>query len=335
MTMKTFILLSGIAAVAFGCQSTGSRGNPPIVRDRLLAYVPEAQQENVHEARRRQNELQEQLSAAKNDLAEVDSLLNISREDIDVMRQRMQKARDQVDHTRQFGTDQEFQQAQTNLDQVEEALRYAQSQRKYNEDMREYANRRIDLLQERIELAEARLELAKARAVSTLDRPVVDDIDVDEHRYAVEREADDVENARIEALAARERLRLRHDFVQQSSGRVSEALRLRPVEPMDRVFEADAFEDRQVELSEDEMRPAVRRQRQNRGNAEDASMQRPNSQGQDRQGRDTQRQDGNRDGQRNDIERRDGNMPPPPPPPPTGTTPPGRTGGNDGNTGGR
>ena len=253
--MRTFTLC--LFLCLFGCQST-SRNEPPMVKGGLLAYVPESGQKSIEQARHRRGELNEQLAAAHRDRAEAESHLELSRANLKALRLKVSEARDRAKHARRFGSNSEFDAAQTNRDEVEAAVRLADARLAYYEVLRDLADRRIDLLGARVTLADARFELAKARAVSGLDRPVAEQVDVDDHRHAVEHFADEVERARIEALVARERVRLRSTFAESCVDGVPEGLQFGRIEPMASLFRSDAYDSQQDRLDEREMAPARR-----------------------------------------------------------------------------
>lgn len=272
--MKKLTPWCALLACTLGCQSTDWDGSPP-VEDSWLAYVSdEDRQQQMDEARQRQDRLNQQLAAARSDLAESDSLLGLAESHLDALRVQLDRARDRIDHVRRFGTNTEFDAAQQRRDEIEAAVRLAESKASYYQAMQDLARERVTLLDLRADLADARLELAKARAVSELDRPVAEEIDVDDHRHTVRSLADRVEQARIDALVARELVKLRKEFVERKTSDVPQPLRTQEVEPIDAVFDAKAYEDETVKLEDYELAPA---RRPSGSGTQDAQRSRPGS----------------------------------------------------------
>lgn len=228
---------------------------PLDVQESLLTHLSDSQQQRLTEARQRRDDLQAKRAAAQNDLKEANNLVEMAHRDYTALRARLGSAGEQIDYSREFRTNDALDDAQQHRDQIEDAVRLASAQLNYNEGLRTLAQSRIELLDKQIALADARYELAKAKAVHSLDRPAAEKVDVDTHRYAVEELADSVEAARIDALVARRRVELTEKFVAENADHVPEALRLRGIEPVQKVFDSDAFEEHRVELDGDEVAP--------------------------------------------------------------------------------
>jgi hypothetical protein len=261
MTFRAVGVCLVLLACSSACKSTRSRlaPPPPAVDTGLLAHVPEPEQARIEEARARHAEAREDLAAAQRELAQVSSQLDLAESERASARSRLTDARTACKHARQFGSNEDFANAQSRREEAEAAVRYAAARVDYYEDGKELAERRVDLMEERVDLAAARLELAKARAISELDRPVAADVDVDDYRHAVSAAADDVENARIEALVARERVKLRADFLGHRAEAVPEPLRTPPATSMQKMLESNAYEATEDRLGEDEMKPGEMR----------------------------------------------------------------------------
>jgi hypothetical protein len=208
------------------------------VGDGLLAYVPQEQQEEIEDARRRRGEIVDQIAVARRDLSEVESFQRLADENLGTLASRAKEARLRVKHARQYDSTDEMDTAQIRRDELEAAKRLQEAKAAYYDDLEELAKQRIELLKRQANLWDARLELEKAEAVSELDRPAAKEVDVGEHRCEVNRLADQVEQARIETLVARERAKLRRTFVEQRAEAVPESLQLEPIEPADSVFKA-------------------------------------------------------------------------------------------------
>ena len=239
--MNTKLLSIALLTSTFGCAGAPWDDSRPTVRDSLLAYVPESEQANIAEARTHLAQLREELAAARNDEAEAERLVDIADRNVDSLESRLGTAREQIDYARAHGTNEDLEHARQQADELASAVRLARTQKRYQEDLEDLGEERVDLLQSRIDLAAAKLELAKARAVRDLDRPAVEDVDVDDHRHAVDDLAQDVETARIDALVARHRVELQQEFVQRNQEGVPDALRLQTVQPIEAIFEAKAY----------------------------------------------------------------------------------------------
>lgn len=240
--MKLKLLSVGLFTFASGCAASPWGTDRPHVQDSLLAHVSEGEQTKITEARTRLSELRDQLAAARADEREADRLVDLSRRNVDALQVRAAAARTQIGIAHEHRTNTDLDKARQEADEVEAAVRFAVNQARYQENLASLADERIDLLQARIQLAEARVELAKARAVSGLDRPAAAEVDVDAHRRSVADLSREVEQARIDALVARERLDLQKKYVEEGRDSVPEGLRLQSVQAIDSVFEAKAFE---------------------------------------------------------------------------------------------
>jgi len=238
----TKIPILGLFSLVGACAAAPWSSDRPHVRDGLLAHVPESEQAQITDARMRVLQLRDQLAAAKADEKEAEDLVEISQRNVDTLRTRASTAHEQIDHARAHRTNDDLEAARRNAEEVDSAVRFARKQTRYQENLEQLAEERIDLLQARIELAEAKVELAKAHAVSALDRPVAEEVDVDAHRRFIGDLSREVEQARIDALVARERVDLQKKYVDEGRDAVPAALLLQRVQPIDSVFEAKAFE---------------------------------------------------------------------------------------------
>ena len=290
--MNFKLLGLGLFTLACSCATRPWGRERPHVNDSLLVHVPESEQTKITDARTRLLELRDQLAAAEADEREADRLVDLSRRNVDSLQVRASSARTQIGIARAHRTNEELEEARREADEVDAAVRFAINQTRYQENLAALADERIDLLQARIALAEAKVELAKARAVSELDRPAVEDVDVDAHRRSVADLSREVEQARIEALVARERVELQQKYVEEGREDVPEALRLQSVQAIDSVFEAKAFERHDADFDVDD-----------RGRARDARDTRDLR---DADRRDSERRDSERrEAERRDPDRRD------------------------------
>lgn len=250
--MRSIFLSVPLLFAIAGCETPNS--DAPHIREGWLAYVPESRLNELDQFRQRRSELNQQLAAAERDLDEIQSHVEMADRNVDMLEMRVNEAENQSDHAKKYGTHDEYRTAQDKLAEREAALRLGRVKHEYYDVITELARRRIDLLRERVDLADARYELAKARAISELDRPIAEEVALNEHRQEVMLQADAVERARVEALVARERVRLLAEMVGQRRDSVPEDLRTAQIEPMDSLFLSNAYEDEELRLEDGELR---------------------------------------------------------------------------------
>lgn len=236
------MLTLGLFALAGACAAAPWGPDRPHVRDSLLAHVPDSEQTQITAARTQLLQLRDQLAASEADEKEADRLVEISQGIVASLQTRAATARDRIELARSHRTNADVEEARRQASELDAAVRLAQKQTRYQENLADLAEERIELLEARIQLAEAKVEFAKARAVSALDRPIADEIDVDAHRRVIGDLSREVEQERIDALVARERVDLQKKYIDEGRDDVPESLRLQRVQTIDSVFEAKAFE---------------------------------------------------------------------------------------------
>lgn len=237
------IFLAGAVALLCACESTRSDYDPGEIDRGHLAYVPESGQREIEDARGTLGEYREQLAAAKRDRAEVKSLESLAEQDLEVIAERVEEARQQVEHSRKFENNEAYSEAQDQLNKATEARVFAKSKKKYYEDMSDFAVARLELLEARIDLAEGRVDMAKAKAISELDRPIAREVKVEEYRERVKVLENEVDHRSIEARVARHRVELTADLVAETRKEVPASYRLNEIQLLDQVFEAKAFDE--------------------------------------------------------------------------------------------
>lgn len=240
--MRTRIPAVLCTLLVFGaCQSMRESDND--VPDSLLAYVPQSGQTHIEEARQRRGEVMEQKAIAMRDENEVESYLQLAQEDLEVLQLRYEEASKQVAHVKQFGSNEELEAAERRRDEVDNAVRLARAKVDYYEDLTKLGEVRVAWIEKRAELADARYQLAKAKAVSELDRPVAENVDLGDLRSEVAQLEDEVQRAAMEVEVARQRAELQSEFVAERQDGVPEGFRMNEIAKADDVFSAE-FVDR-------------------------------------------------------------------------------------------
>lgn len=229
-----------LLATTFGCQSTG----PASVPSAMLAYVPESGRREVEQSRQQLDAANEELAIARRDADEVDSLVNLSRNDLDVACARHEEAVEQTEHAERYGSRKELDAMTERREEAQDAVRLARAKVRYYEDLQSLARERVVWIQERVALADARHELTKAEAVAELDRPVAKDLDITAYGEAVAVLEDEVARLAVEVEVARRRAVLQADFVDAMRQRVPETFRLNEIAPIDEVFFSELAADK-------------------------------------------------------------------------------------------
>lgn len=209
----------------------------------LLVYVPESEKQGIQEARATRAQVSEDLAVAQRDAEQAASRLDIAKNDAGVIEDRVDEAQDQVDHAKAYGTQDALAAAQQNLADTQAAARLARTRVDYYEDLETLADRMVDLEQARLDLATARVNLSEAQAISRLDRPATQDVDVASYRETVRQLEDEVATAQVEARAARTRVDLRHDLLANRAQAVPASFRTNEPEPADDVLSLELLGD--------------------------------------------------------------------------------------------
>jgi hypothetical protein len=236
MRRRTTITSLLLCLTASCASAPWESGGPDPVDSGLLTYVPESQRAPIEEARAHRGEAQEDLAIARRDLQQAGSRVDLSERDSDALEERLDEAQAQVEHAHEYGTQAEYQTAQDRVESAQRAVSLAHAKTRYYEDIQEYAERVVDMEEQTLELAQARVQLSEAEAISALDRPAAQGVDVAAYREHVRELEDEVAMARIEVRAARERMGLRREFFDDRAQAVPASFRLNDPEPIDEML---------------------------------------------------------------------------------------------------
>jgi hypothetical protein len=270
-SLRTLTCCVGCLVLLAGCQT--DRDSVRQKEASLLAYVPESEQEEIQRLQRERAELDERLAAVRADVDRVQSLYELAEQNADALHARVVEARQRVQHARQFGDNDELRGAQERRDQLEDAEKLQRSKVAYYEDLVELAQRRLDLAQKRAALADVEVQVATAEVVQNLDRPAAKTVDADAQRDRRQQLAQEVDDARIEALVAHRRAELRSELITGEASDVPDNLRFEPIAELDGVFPTDVFAGMDdLGMSEATRDEAARSQRTDREGVDDRQV---------------------------------------------------------------
>lgn len=232
--MTRGIILTCSLLLASSCAAMHDRApDTAETRAGLLAFVPEEGRVEIQEARAYRAQVNEDLRIAGSDLQQVQSRREIAQHDLQVIEQRVEEARDRVEHARRFGSQEDLEQARMQLEETNDARRFAEAKIRYYEDLEGLADDLVRLHENRVALAEAIVEREEALAISQLDRPAAREIDVQAYHGRVAELQDRVAMNDIEARASRMRVELRREYLYDRVGAVPAAFRLSEPEPVE------------------------------------------------------------------------------------------------------
>jgi hypothetical protein len=220
-TMKITRYLPLAAIVLVGCQSSMFRGQSydpsnPRVEDRVFVHVPESQRQAVTEARSERSQMEDTLTVAQRDL-EVERQRvrgarvqrDLAKESVDAARTSYEVAKGSNEAVRE----REMRNADQDIERALTRWHSAQAQVSYHEARLAKIEAEIKIARLRVDLAESRIELAKAKAVSELDRPAADRVEIIDFENRVEENELRIAMAEVDVAAWEEKLRLQQEVL--------------------------------------------------------------------------------------------------------------------------
>jgi chromosome segregation ATPase len=235
-TITTLLILSSCSSIH------SSHDRPEPVEQGLLVHVPDSEKGEIEEARGERAKIEEQLAIAQRDLEQVQSQNEMAEGDLAILEDRLDEARDKVEYAREYGTQDDLADARENLRQTQAAVRLARTQAQYHEDLEDLAESMVEMEDAWLAYAQARVELREAEAISKLDRPAAQGYEVDEYEEELCRLEDELAMAQVDARAARLRVDLRREFMDERTEAVPASFRLSEPEPIDEVLTVSLYE---------------------------------------------------------------------------------------------
>ena len=242
--MNRGIILTCTLLFAGSC-NTLRTDDPGQIEAGLLAYVPENDRAQIQESRNRRAQATEDLRIAESGVEQVKARRELADHDLDVVRKRVKEAEDSTDYVRKYGNAQELEAARRRREESNIALRFANAKIHYYEDLGSLADELVALHEARVELAEATVKLEEARAVSQLDRPAAQEIDVQIYEGRVYELQDRVSMKTVDARTARVQVGLRQEFLDERARAVPASFRLNAIDAPETILALPDFENGQ------------------------------------------------------------------------------------------
>jgi hypothetical protein len=203
-----FVLVSVFFVALPACHSSASAPDLSYhVEDSMLANVPDGDRGDIEDARKATLSANDEWAAAKARVERAQQKLHLAQQDLDVAKSRSDRA-DAAIELAQNGTTEDLEKARQEKKDATALVNAAKTRIDLRQQQIQHAQAYLDYKQKQLALAQANAELAKARAVSKLDRPRAQSIDVAKFEKQVRDTQEAVDVAKVRTDAARKEVQV-------------------------------------------------------------------------------------------------------------------------------